>query len=100
MIPETDAIRSLRESMAEIDRLLRPSHTQTVTIHGGAVSLVVSMVAVFAIVFSMAAVAVIWAWRDRDLDDMAQIRARLMQCEQYREQHGRRIADLEAKRAE
>ena len=47
----------------------------------------------------MAAVCVIWAWRETDLRDMAQIRARLMQCEQYREQHGRRISDLEAKAA-
>ena len=96
---QASELARLRSNLDELSAMIGP-HTQTVTIHGGAVSLVVSMVAVFAIVFSMASVSVIWAWRDRDLDDMAQIRARLMQCEQYREQHGRRIADLEAKRAE
>lgn len=72
------------------------SGNSTVTINGSAVSLVVSIVAVFAIVVSVAAVCVVWAWRENDVRDMAQIRARLMQLEQYRERDGRRLDKIEA----
>lgn len=72
------------------------SGNSTVTINGSAVSLIVSIIAVFAIVVSVAAVCVVWAWRENDVRDMAQIRARLMQLEQYRERDNRRLDKIEA----
>ena len=91
----TRGARELSDSLNQVMNHGAHTSSQNVTINGSTVSLFVSAVAIFAIVFSMASVAVIWAWRDRDLDDMAQIRVRLNTCEQYREQHTRRLNELE-----
>lgn len=89
-------VDQLGRNLDEINRLLGNRQTQAVTINGSAISLCVSIIAVFAIVVSVAAVCVVWAWRENDVRDMAQIRARLMQLEQYRERDNRRLDKIEA----
>jgi type II secretory pathway pseudopilin PulG len=83
--------------MAEIERLLGGSQQQHVTISGNAAGLMVSLVAVLAIVTAVAVVVVVAVMRDRDVADMGQIRNRLGTLEQYRDQHARRLTELETK---
>ena len=85
-----------RDSMAEIERLLG-GNQQHVTISGNAAGLMVSLVAVLAIVTAVAVVVVVAVMRDRDVADMGQIRNRLGTLEQYRDQHARRLTELETK---
>ena len=79
----------------ELVRALMGGQNQTVTINGNAAALVVSIVAVFAIVVAVACVFVVQAGREADMRDMSQIRARLMTLENYRQQHADRINELE-----
>lgn len=86
----------------ELVRALMGGQNQTVTINGNAAALVVSIIAVFAIVVAVACVFVTRAdmqalqhMRETDLRDMSQIRARLMTLENYRQQHADRINELE-----
>lgn len=45
----------------------------------------------------VASVIVVGVMRDADMRDMAQIRARLISLEQYRDQHARRLNEIETK---
>ena len=89
-----------RDSMAEIERLLGGSQQQHVTISGNAAGLAVSLVGVLAISVAVCAVIVVAVMRSQDVRDMSQIRARLMQLEQYRERDAKRLDECEIKRSD
>lgn len=69
--------------------------SQSVTINGNAASLIVSVVAVFAITVAVAAVIVVAVMRSADVRDMSQLRADVRELKQYRQQHSDRIEKLE-----
>lgn len=96
--------------------ILGQRNTATVSIRGDsliaiAVGVMCAFLVALALTASVSAVTIVAIWRAADIEtaraerstdlrDMAQIRARLMQLEQYREQHTRRLNELERTRAE
>jgi len=89
-------VKGLQDSLRMIPGGSGNNHNK-IEINSGAFSLAVALVAVFAIVTAVAVVVVVAVMRDRDVSDMGQIRNRLGTLEQYRDQHARRLTDLETK---
>lgn len=102
MTQDSREVERLQSIVGELNRMFGGQQTQSVTINGNAAALVVSIIAVFAIVVAVACVFVTRAemqtlqhMRETDMRDMSQIRARLMTLEQYRQQHADRLNELE-----
>lgn len=73
----------------------------TIQIQAGSLAAIfVGAVGAMAIVIATAAILVLWAWRQADIRDMAQLRARQSTNEAYTATHERRINEIEAKLAE
>lgn len=120
MEEQKDELARFEENARELGETLkqvRNIQEQKITISNGAASLVVGIVGVAALMFAVFAVREAGIKTDSAVreatikteaqerihavelkaatDDMAQIRARLMQLEQYRTQHDRRLNELE-----
>lgn len=98
-----DGTRHGRERDHEIIRRLFGVGGSPATIQiqaGSLAAMVVGTIGIIAVVVAVAAFLVLWAWRQADIRDMAQLRARQSTNEAYTATHERRINEIEAKLAE
>lgn len=73
------------------------NNAASIVINGsGVVALVVGAIGILGIVVAVAAVLVVSAWRDADMNDLTRVRGDVRELQAYRTQQERRINELEA----